>query len=161
MRAALTILRAYIVAGRPAQKIKPFGRFEEWSDLIRSALVWLDCADPCLSRESLVLEDPVRAALAQVLTAWRSAIGLAPVTAAEIIRQATDGTNYATADQAGSNLALKDALEAALFKGDLKPHPLGKWLGQHVDRVVDGLVLRRLGHTRKGAAWRVEERRRV
>ena len=32
VKAGLTILRAYHVAGKPAQDIKQFGRFEEWSD---------------------------------------------------------------------------------------------------------------------------------
>ncbi|MBK8123956.1 MAG: hypothetical protein IPK54_10475 [Dokdonella sp.] len=39
--AALTVLRAYIVAGKPAQPIQPYGSFEEWSGLLRGALVWL------------------------------------------------------------------------------------------------------------------------
>jgi hypothetical protein len=38
---ALTILRAYILAGKPAQNIPPYGSFEEWSDLVRSAIVGL------------------------------------------------------------------------------------------------------------------------
>ena len=32
--AALTVLRAYFVAGRPGQGLSPFGSFEAWSDLI-------------------------------------------------------------------------------------------------------------------------------
>jgi len=36
----LTILRAYIVAGAPGQT-RPLGSFEEWSRLVRDALVWL------------------------------------------------------------------------------------------------------------------------
>ena len=42
--AALTILRAYHVAGRP-QKPNPLGSFEAWSDLVRGALMWLGAAD--------------------------------------------------------------------------------------------------------------------
>src|SRR5690606_23832657 len=46
--AALTVLRAFVVAGRPGlDKLTPFGRFEEWSDLVRGALVWLGEPDPC------------------------------------------------------------------------------------------------------------------
>ena len=42
----LTILRAYIVAGRPLQgKIWHLGGFEDWT-LIREALAWLDQPDP-------------------------------------------------------------------------------------------------------------------
>src|SRR4029077_13510853 len=36
--AALTVLRAFIAAGRPGlDKLTPFGRFEDWSNLVRGA----------------------------------------------------------------------------------------------------------------------------
>ena len=46
IQAGLTVLRAYIVAGKPKQPIKNFARFEDWSGLVRSALVWLGETDP-------------------------------------------------------------------------------------------------------------------
>jgi hypothetical protein len=46
--AALTLLRAYLVAGRPAT-IKRVRSFEAWSDLIPSAIVWAGGADAALS----------------------------------------------------------------------------------------------------------------
>lgn len=42
--AGLTILRAYIVAGKP-EKLTPMGSFDHW-EWIRGALVWLGCAEP-------------------------------------------------------------------------------------------------------------------
>ena len=63
MCAALTILRAYIAAGSPKQAIQKFGRFEQWSDWPRSALIWLGCADPCKTRERITLNDPDRATI--------------------------------------------------------------------------------------------------
>lgn len=45
-RAALTILRAYHVAGRPDQKLPSWGSYESWSALVRSAIVWAGWADP-------------------------------------------------------------------------------------------------------------------
>lgn len=51
--AALTILRAYIVAGRPNQGLQSWGSFESWSDLIRGALVWLGLPDPGATRAKL------------------------------------------------------------------------------------------------------------
>ncbi len=53
--AGLTILRAFVCAGRPGLKrLAPFGSFEEWSDLIRGALVWLGEPDPCLTIKHIV-----------------------------------------------------------------------------------------------------------
>lgn len=50
VKAILTILNAYNNAGMPLQPISQFARFEEWSDWIRSPLVWLGLADPCSSQ---------------------------------------------------------------------------------------------------------------
>jgi hypothetical protein len=50
LTAALNIMRAYILAGKPEPITPPMASFEEWSDLVRSALVWLGCADPYLGR---------------------------------------------------------------------------------------------------------------
>ena len=44
--AALTILRAFHVAGRPALGCKVWGSFEAWSELIPRALVFAGAADP-------------------------------------------------------------------------------------------------------------------
>lgn len=53
LSAALTILRAYCLAGRPAQHLKPWGSFEGWSDLVRQAVVWIGEPDPGDTREEL------------------------------------------------------------------------------------------------------------
>jgi len=45
VRAALTILRAYIVAGKPEQKRKPLGSYEEWSQAGEMLLVRLTEAE--------------------------------------------------------------------------------------------------------------------
>jgi hypothetical protein len=68
--AALTILRGYVVAGRPGlDKLTPFGRFEDWSNLVRGALVWSGEADPCLSRTYICADDPARASFDQFIHA--------------------------------------------------------------------------------------------
>src|SRR5262249_31146303 len=46
LSAALTILRAFVVAGRPDMKLLPWGSFEGWSDLVRSAVVFAGMKDP-------------------------------------------------------------------------------------------------------------------
>ncbi len=50
--AALTILRAYHVAGRPRQP-KPLGSFEAWSSWVRGAVMWVGCADPVASMDAV------------------------------------------------------------------------------------------------------------
>ena len=58
--AALTILRAYHIAGRPRQQVKPWGGFDEWSASIREPLIWLELADPCETRTVVLADDPER-----------------------------------------------------------------------------------------------------
>ena len=53
LRAALLVLRGYHTAGRPAQNLPPWLGFEDWSDLVRSAVVWAGLADPGATREGL------------------------------------------------------------------------------------------------------------
>ncbi len=70
--AALTILRGYILAGRPNQKLSPFGSFEGWSDLVRSSLVWVGLPDPAEATKRLDEEaDTEGGAIAQLLAGWQ------------------------------------------------------------------------------------------
>jgi len=76
--ACLTILQAYIAAGAP-QQTRPLGGFQDWSRLVRDALVWLGEADPVETMERTRSEDPRHAALASILSQWRAPWRLACV----------------------------------------------------------------------------------
>ena len=52
-QAALIVLRAYWVAGCPDMKLPPWGSFEGWSRLVRSAVVWAKQPDPGKTRGQL------------------------------------------------------------------------------------------------------------
>ena len=79
--AALTILRAYCLDGRADQHLPPYGSFEAWSDLIRSALVWARAADPCLGRVGLqATSDEGYEPLRDLLEAWHACYGKTPMT---------------------------------------------------------------------------------
>jgi hypothetical protein len=68
---ALTVLCAYCRAGRQNQSLKPWGSFEEWSDLVRQALVWIGMPDPGETREELARSsDREAAALRAVIQGW-------------------------------------------------------------------------------------------
>lgn len=70
LTAALTVLRGYIAAGSPNQKLKPWGSFEGWSDLIRGAIVWCGQVDPGQTRTELrATSDSESGALRQMLLA--------------------------------------------------------------------------------------------
>ncbi len=67
--AALTLLRAYFIAGRPRHGAPRMGSFESWDDLIRGACVWVDLADPAATNDSRVSRGRIRAELDQDLEA--------------------------------------------------------------------------------------------
>jgi hypothetical protein len=123
--AALTILRAYHVAGRPDRPPR-LQSFEQWSDTVRAALIWLDAGDPVATMDRLRKADPELASLTAVLHAWRPAFGVSPTTAREAITTAEDRPD------------LHDALMAVAGRsGRIDGRVLGKWLGHHADRVVN------------------------
>ena len=71
LTAALTILRAYCVAGRPAQGLAPWGSFEGWSLLIRGAIVFSGEPDAADAREELRSETDIAAhALRDLVEGW-------------------------------------------------------------------------------------------
>jgi hypothetical protein len=83
--AALTILKAYVVAGRLSQGVKPLGSFEAWSDLVRQALIWAGEADPCEGRQEIEAEsDPQFEALNSLLTAWYERYHTTPKTVKQV-----------------------------------------------------------------------------
>jgi hypothetical protein len=86
---ALTILVAYCRAGCPVQsELKPWGSFEGWSALVRSAIVWAGQADPGLARMSAVEGgDREAAALQGLLAGWQE---LDPDNKGLTIKQALD-----------------------------------------------------------------------
>jgi len=67
----LTILRAFVVAGRPEAGLKPWGSFEGWSDLIRNCLVWIGMDDPGGTRKELAeASDRDAGALRMLFDCW-------------------------------------------------------------------------------------------
>jgi hypothetical protein len=146
--AALTILRAYVLAGKPDQQLKPWGGFDEWSRTIRAALVWLGLADPCATRQHVIEDDPDREQAAALFSAWHSAVGTGAAQIAHVI------------DLADRSPELKAALLAvAAAKNDggrIDPRRLAHWCREWRDRVVGGLLLAKDKDYGKSATWRVK-----
>ena len=157
--AALTILRAYFVAACPRQGISALGSFEEWSTLVRQALIWAGEADPCESRKDLEAEsDADHEALSTILAAWYACYG----TQAKTLRQvAQDIQRHGeTAWLAHAWEELRDAL------GSLDPHDPGKGFNARlVGEALRGWKGRLIGDKRfvragmdrnKSVQWQIE-----
>jgi hypothetical protein len=141
--AGLTILRAYIAAGQPAKPAR-LGSFEDWSDLVRGTLIWLGCADPVESMESIRECDLSLARLGAVMSQWRAVIGAERATAGDIIKRASD---FAHPDFREALLAV------AGHNGAINSRSLGIWLSRVEGRIVDGCRFEQSGHRQRAAIW--------
>ena len=140
--ASLTILASYVAAGHPDVGLRPFGRFEDWSRLVRAALVWLGEPDPCKARAHIEGSDPVKQSLGAMLAAWWASFKDTPKTVGQ-------------ADKSGGDELREALLIVSGEKGHINLRKAGNWLAKYEGRVVDGLRFERAGTYQRSVLWRV------
>ena len=161
--AALTIVRAYIAAGRPKVASGRIASFELWDDLVRQPLCWLKermmesdrdlkdlpmFVDPSESIDRAASENPETSKLAALLNAWIAAFGTTPTTPAQAIIKANE--------EFGAQSELFDALdEIAGQNGKLNVRILGRWLERHAGQLCTGLRLVLANKTNGLKRWTV------
>jgi hypothetical protein len=143
LAAALTILRAYFVAGRPDQHLTPWGSFEGWSSVVRSAVVWAGLPDPGETR--IVLQDQSDLS-ANAMTALLTCLArIDPdrrgLTAAQLV-------DHAKGEGQGE---LRDAVES--LAGKLDARVLRNKLRTYRRRIFSGFYLDRAGEAQRAAKW--------
>jgi putative DNA primase/helicase len=143
--AVLTMVRAYIVAGHPNLGLTPFGSFGHWSNVVRSALVWIGAEDPCKSRMTVLEEDPDAGKLSALLSTWRDCFGGSPMTVKELIKTSRDGDSPIT----------EVLFDIAGEGQEINNHRLGRWLRRHAERIVDGFKLVKFSPVSGVAQWKV------
>lgn len=159
LAAALTVLRAYHVAGRPEQA-KPLGSFETWSGWVRDALIWAGAEDPVATMMEARKSDPKLEDVTEVITLWREHVGVdVEVTVRALIERATaQQTNF----NGGMTFRLPDFREVLLkvggSAGAINGKRLGKWLGQNRGRIVDGLSIEPGPMSSGIGTWKVTSR---
>lgn len=143
--AALTIVRAYITAGRPKAAKSRIASFEQWDDLVRQPLCWLRdqvaavgpafinlpvFGDPADSIERASSDNPEITQLAALLTAWRITFGNTPASPKQAINKAIELRE--------TDPVLYDAIDEI---AGLNVRTLGRWLESHKDQLCAGLRL--------------------
>lgn len=147
--AAMTIVRAWIVADRPKTKCKSFAGYGDWSDFCRHPLLWLGLVDPTGSVFEAIAEDPDRETLDRLLRAWQSVFGTTPAMVREAVKQASECY--------GEHEELREVLlEIVGERGEINRRKLGQWIKRHVGRIVDGRRFLRGTGNRSAEAWQVE-----
>jgi hypothetical protein len=157
IREALTVLRAYVVAGRPKQPLKNFARFEDWSGWIRSALVWLGEADPLTGREALEDGDPIRVRLRALLVAWFATFKSVDATVKEAKARALETHLDDGRNEVPTASLLRETLEDHFTDraGAINSNAIGYFLRQHVGRIESGARFEAHGGNAARSAWRV------
>jgi hypothetical protein len=147
LTAALTILRAYFFAGRPDMGLPAWGSFQEWSRLVRAAVVWTDLPDPGQTR--LLLQESADVGAESMAVILQCVEGLDPerrgLTSAQIIQRVKDAPE--------ANADLRDALEGLL--GKLEARLLGNKLRTYRRRVFRGRYVDQAGIQHQAARWAV------
>lgn len=144
--AALTIVRAYITAGRPKAAKSRIASFEQWDDLVRQPLCWLRdqvsaydpesinlpmFADPADSIERASSDNPEITQLAALLTAWQTTFGSTPTSPKQAINKAIELRN--------TDPVLFDAIDEIAGQNiGLNVRTLGRWLESHKDHLCAG-----------------------
>jgi putative DNA primase/helicase len=161
--AALTIVRAYMVAGRPGLLPGIGDPFSQWSDNVRSPLVWLGKTDPVETMDEARRNDPNRQTRVAMLQAIFNAYHGKPRTAAQMVKDAKAGMlippDGKLLDGVVSKLAetLRDAI-IVYADAQLNAQHLGRKFGIDRDKITDGLVLRAEYDSHdKVNAWKVEK----
>jgi Domain of unknown function (DUF3854) len=161
--AAVTILKAFFEAGCPAQGIKPIGSFEQWSDLVRQALIWAGEADPAQGRSEIeATSDPQYEALATLLHAWHACYETREaVTLKKVLEDIQKKAQHVGPDVTRNIWNdLQDALGSCDPKYDgknLRSDPISYKLRAWQGRVIDAkrLVKDGTGHA-GGTKWCIE-----
>lgn len=144
--AALTVLRAYIAAGRPKVSGMVASRFEDWA-VVRAALMWLDEPDPWLTNARVAVGDEARAEHHDLMLAIGEAFGFGqPLATTEIIERAHGNDQIA----AGLHLALATALPHGVSAPGL-----GRFLKKFSGRRVDGMWIKAQPDPKRGGRYAI------
>jgi hypothetical protein len=151
---ALTILLAYHCAGRPDMGLPAWGSFEEWSRLVRSAVVWAGMPDPGQNRVQLQdSADWAADAMRGLLDCWEwmdpNRQGL---TAAEVIDQLKNPPKPPKPVPAW-HADMKACIEALAGRTDARA--LGNKLRAYRRRIFAGRFIDRCGEDHRSVKWAV------
>ena len=147
--AALTIVRAWIIAGRPKTECKSLAGFGDWSDMCRQPLLWLGLADPTESLFIAMAEDPDREILGRILAAWQGVFGKK----AAMVRDAVNNQTLFSDENTELNEVIHDIADE---RGTINRRKLGWWIKRHAGRIVDGRRFVRGSGKRSAETWQVE-----
>lgn len=141
--ACLTIVRAYQAAGRPDRRPQ-IASFNEWSDAVRSALVWLGEADCVETMDNARAEDPYRLAQEALLAEWRDVFVGRGVALRDVVAKCEE--TIAGGGERGAMRFAYNELRLAVIatnpvahRKGIDPNALGQRMRSYKDQWVNGM----------------------
>jgi putative DNA primase/helicase len=154
----MTAVAAYIAAGCPNAP-QQIGSFEEWSDVIRGALIWYGEPDPWGSAKAIKAADPQRSRLRAVIEAWLGAIktGELRLGIGVTVKRLVEAGNKYRHKTDPDIYPLGDELDLIGFgaEGDNgRRIKIGKWLEANANKAVgDYWIVRTQDAHNKSGLW--------
>ncbi len=159
--AALTLLCGFVAAGKPRFTKDRLASFEEWDDLIRQCVLWLNAegiaelGDPTTSIGRAKELEPERQKLGAFLEAVRIIMGAGKN--GERWRT-NDLIQKAEAPMTDQERELRDVLrEIAGERSSINPRILGRWIERQTDAWCGGLCVERAGERNRAVLWHIRE----
>lgn len=158
----LTMLRAYLSSTR--KRLPPYGGFEQWSETVRSAVVWLGLADPCGSRQRIRESHSEKDLSVALIKAWYDVHGTEEVRSKDVFKKAvgTEGSGekqYLSPPMRELADVLADATDTGSWRrtSDISPLKIGHFLGKVVGMYAGDLYFTNRRTVGNISLWRVED----
>lgn len=150
IEAALTIIKAYYVAGCPKQDDNEIGSFEQWNKSIRCPLLWLGKADPYETIKDLQANDTERDLLLDLLKSWYLNFGCEAKTTKDVINYANDFLI-----QNNNKEYLKNVIDDIAL--DKKANiPLGNFISKYKDRIEGNYRFKIVGKKNRATIYKID-----
>jgi hypothetical protein len=150
---ALTVLKAYHVAGCPPQKMAPWSRYEEWNRTVRAPLIWAGVSDPYISQADLKESyDPEDDADGEFIRAWYELFESAP----QKVRDAMSELAFTEGPDLPAVKRMRDALLALCGAKDNRlpsANSVGRFMRRLRNKRANGLVMRLSKDASNTALW--------
>jgi hypothetical protein len=144
----LTVINAWLAAGRPITDCRKLASYERWSEMVRQPLMWLGVSDPAAVLYSAQENDPEKQMLLRLLLAWKQCFGSVPTMGREAVGYAFSG--------AANSGDLKEVFEeVAERKGEINRRILGHLIGRYEGRVVGGMKFERSFNKANAERWSI------
>jgi hypothetical protein len=151
------LLRYYLQAGQP-DPVRRIGSFEQWCELVPSALAHLGMEDATKSMLQAREDNSERAEHAAMVAAWHGEYGAVFVTAKHAIER-VDPETLSPKGSAPVSPAFRDAMLAIARDrhGRLSSLKLGHWLRARKGTIVNGYRFMADQDRTNTAIWRAEK----